>query len=579
MNEKIQINFYRLKEHNDMNSVREWILGTGLSEKELKKDEIDGFKLTLFYGKSQSSPKWKDFIQEIAKSDQDLSSRSISVSESFVLLIEKTKERIYCVTGGIGYFSIRPFIEDEFGLSVLSRIIKKDDRVLRVSKERNLTGGVLGSTKYFRSNFNLFENQSFGIFYQELRAKLDERILKDMFGFSEKEIKRGLFCIAKSSFSISKRITVNRALSIILSAEKVLSELPAAEINDVIPINRRDQKTISRLNVELDDSLWRNYSQDTEAFTFDLCDQEYEKYLTASTYVVRKGVSSTNFFGNQEFEKLDDISLLFDELRKSPLAPSNKDDFLKIVHSLKILSFSEDGSLLTENGLFKHLIAEIHFDDHSYFYVDKRWYQLRQSFIKNLNESCNSFFHESQNGHLISKKWSLTDDKNEFNAQFVGEENSLVLDRITPDGIEPCDLLRWDDDRLYIIHVKDGFGNTMRDLCSQLFIAAQHIENDRRGQKSYIKSVYRTLKERANSSYPYFEKIGSQVEQISEVEFCNLFEKKPVFILGMRDRKGRDFQNMQLFKSNIAKYSLAELIKKMRSIGVELSAVQIFSES
>ena len=125
--------------------------------------------------------------------------------------------------------------------------------------------------------------------------------------------------------------------------------------------------------------------------------------------------------------------------------------------------------------------------------------------------------------------------------------------------------------------MKAGFGNTMRDLCSQIIIAANRIVQDSSTSKNYSQKIYRALKNKIGGS-PYFDEAGKQTNKYSEEFFLSLFDKKLVFVLAVLDTatdRIRDIKEIEKFKSTIAKFSLQELTKEMLGIGVELKISQI----
>jgi len=154
----------------------------------------------------------------------------------------------------------------------------------------------------------------------------------------------------------------------------------------------------------------------------------------------------------------------------------------------------------------------------------------------------------------------------------------MVLDKITPENIELCDMLKWDNDNLYLIHVKSGFGNTMRDLCAQISISANRLVQDRKAtpSKEFVKKVYQSLKNK-NGGEGYYGLAGAQTNNMMEDEFLELFDKQKHFVLAILDTSTseRELQNIEEFNSNIAKFSLDVLTKEMAGIGQNLQIGQI----
>lgn len=434
----------------------------------------------------------------------------------------------------------------------------------------------MGTTKYFRNNFNLFDNDGFGKIYQELKAHLNKEILTAKLGFTEDDIKKASLCVAKSSFRVNKDISFDQLVMLINGCESVLETEQPVSINDIERLTKkRSQALIDRLNKELFAQLWKRYSEPSNGIDFDLCHYEVEKYLTASHYAITKK-SQGGAFGEREFDELSNVDSVFDVFRSLPKTPENQEAFEKLARNIVISAYDEEGRLLTEGGLVDHLLGDVPCDNRRYFFIDAAWYLIRDSFIERLNEYCESYIQ----GHYVDgldKAWAeALPTENDYNGQYIGSNNALVLDKIVPENIEPCDILRWDEQNLYLYHVKKGFSNTLRDLCAQIFIAATRIQQDLKTERKFIRNTYRSLKDKIGGE-GYFDRAGRQTEGVSEDEFVELFNKKIVYVLAVLDTASvhRDIKNVRLFNSNIAKFSLQELSKQMRMQDLDFRITQI----
>ncbi len=579
---KLQIGVYKIEDKVVLADLSDSILAKGYSAQELELTKKNYYDLSLFYCRKNSNLKWKNFLQGIARANQDIL-KQISKTEGFVLLLSKESNGcIYAVTGGIGYFAIQEYIDSEFGIDIISRLISKEDKIIKATKENSVMGGILGSIKYFRTNYNLYENDSFGKIYQELKTSLNKDILVGKFGLNEEDIKKDSVCIAKSSFKLNKALSFEQMLSIIDGCESVIEYKEPIVINAVSKvIKKKNVELINQLDEELFNQLWRRFTKQEKSFMFDLCHKEFEKYLTAARYEIRKNQSTKNLFSRDDFTILDDIDLVFEKIENSKLidAGDDKNEFVNLLSRLKIYSFDEEGKELTKWPLIYHIFGDVEYDDKRYFYINNVWYRIKDDFIESLNKSCDDFTQKNWFSDL-GYTWDYFNNvnENEFNSQFIGEENIIILDKIIPDNIEPCDILKWDDEHLYFIHVKAGFGNTMRDLCSQVLIAANKIIHDLNAEKKYIEQIYCQLKNGIGSNDQYFNNAGKQTENYTKEQFLELFNTKtPVFVLAVFDTASSD-RNLKIadnFKSNIAKFSLQELVKEMKGLGIGLNITQI----
>ncbi|MBU0612102.1 TIGR04141 family sporadically distributed protein [Patescibacteria group bacterium] len=582
--EKIQISVYQIaldsdlfQDENKLDTLTQTIESKGYTQQEIS-DGIDGFSLKLLYGVKPQNPKWKKFLSQVTTDNQPISEINKSWTESFILLAQN-KNNIYAVTGGLGFFIIQDYINQDFGIDVISRLIKKEDKIIKATKEKSVVGGVIGSSKNFRKNYNLFENDSFGKIYQELKANLDKEILQSKFGFNHDDLKKDSFCIAKTSFRINKSITFEQLFEIIKGCEYLIDNVDAIAINNVEKIvKKKNQTLINNLENELFSQLWNRYQQPEDYnIDFDLCHKEFEKYLTASKYIVKKNLSNKNFFDDFVFEELDNVDLLFSKIKELEDSPDNEQGFRELISSLKIYSYDENDEELTHGWLHHHIHGDVEIDEKRYFFIDKSWYLIKEEFIKELNEGCKHFISEHTNEELTNKWNYPTQKENDYNQTYFEQENTLVIDKVTPENIEPCDILKWDDETLFFYHVKAGFGNTMRDLCSQIIIAANRINGSKLGDKKYLKKIYKQMKDKSSSSDEYYKKVAKQTDSLTEDQFLALFDKHLIFVLAVLDTgtNERSLSEIEKFKSNIAKFSLQELYKEMRSIDVALEIIQI----
>jgi uncharacterized protein (TIGR04141 family) len=247
------------------------------------------------------------------------------------------------------------------------------------------------------------------------------------------------------------------------------------------------------------------------------------------------------------------------------LTELGKRKYFKKIHSSTIVSMDEENRELTKDCVFNHLIYEIDYEDKSYFLINGKYYQIASTFKATLNESCKEFIYSNYDNGL-DKEWN-TGNEGVYNLSYKGENNTVVLDTITPENIEPCDILKYDDDTVYLYHVKKGFNGSMRDLTNQVFLAANRIVEDLKSDKSYLKSVYEKMQNTDNYK--------DQVE--NKEDFLAIFQNRELcFVLAVKDTgTNRSIEDIEQFTSNIAKFALNELIKNMKDLGVDFKITQI----
>jgi hypothetical protein len=197
--------------------------------------------------------------------------------------------------------------------------------------------------------------------------------------------------------------------------------------------------------------------------------------------------------------------------------------------------------------------------------------------VDGLNEQAISFFKDSQFVGPKLNKWKKGNE-NEFNESHLLQTNTFVFDKVTPLFIEACDLMKVDNDTVYFYHVKKGFDNSMRDLCNQVFISARKIQEDSKMGFIFLQSLYdRVVKN--NGKEEYFKNIKKQFAKLKKEDFIKLIEdKKIVFVLSVLDTAKNErmlYTDIKDFDSNIAKFTMLELSKNMRYLGVDFKVLQL----
>lgn len=592
MNEKIQTSVYLLKnevtEFSKKHSPKNVEINSDYLEKHLlnkkyvaqkiNNDYNPDYDMRLYHKSDFSEVKWKSFISTIAIDGEPILENEKLRNESFILFLKnKSTNKIFAISGGYGYTTIKDLHQEDFGMNILSRIVKKDERMLRAAKERNLTGNIFGSVKYFRGDLNLYENKNFGNFYQEIQASLDEKVLYNIFGFSKEDIKRKHLCIAKNDFKIKKSVSFDQLISIIKKIEYLFDNTdPIIEINDVIKLNKKgDAFLINKLNDELFQNIINIYNTVNFDFDIEVSHRDFDRYNEADTIIAKYS------FEDEDFEiKFDEtfrnINQLIEHIKinHSELTDSDIIDIIKNTH---VKSIDSNGKTITLDSLIKHLSTELVHNSQSYFLLNNEWFQIKPTFNTDLNEHCKEFIPNNKYSGKL-KKWKNEDKENAYNLSYLDENNTLVFDKFTPENIEVCDVMHWDDINIYFLHNKEGFNNSMRDLSQQIFISARKVKEDiKANNKNILAKLYDRVKNNQGGT-PYFMRAKKQLDTISKSEFLALFDtRNVVFVLGVLDSssKVRKLENIEEFDSCIAKFALHSLVNQMKILDVDLKIAQL----
>lgn len=545
----------------------------------------------IYYKRNQYTPGWKELLRPTVPSSSDTMEAKQSASESFVALFQlPSASSIYAITGGYGFRLLDDFRDKDFGVNILKRIIPKSNRSLRYTKERSIIGGVIGSSKFFRNNLNFFDNEQFGQIYEQLKADGKKALLEKHFSILKKSNKEKISITAKSTLSLGHSATLDEIYETIKDCEKILSLPSNVVINNISLLKGKSSENVRKeLENELKAHLFDNYVNKNDYFPFDLCPANYESYLQASSYKVKikkfkkdpKTNKSIQFFEDaspsSDIHSLSNIKELFLVLKKHLKKPSKK-KLWGLLNRTIIMSYDENGEVLTSAKFLEHILGDVSHPstNEKYFLIDKKWYQIESNFIDSLNKNCDAIVKDFKFQNSQLEDWEIGVDEKDYNALHVGKTNCLVLDRVLTDNIEVCDILQWDKNSVYLIHVKTGFGNTMRDLTSQISVASSRIQEARlsAGKNEFFEKLYDSLGKKCGGKPP-FDIIGDQTQSISKADFCSLFDKSIRFVLAVRDEKNRSLDSMKNFNSTIAKFSLKSLKDKLNNQNTDLRIIQI----
>lgn len=588
MSEKIQNSFYLLKdkykvlkkskvteEEIDFDFLHILFKNKGFKEQRILSDLSLKYEIKVYYKNNKTKVRWKGFMGTIVKEGEPIIKNPYSYSESYIIILHnKSTKRYFASTGGFAHTTIQEIATNDFGLEILSRIITAADKTLRSSKERSLTGGIQGAIKFFRNDYNLYENENFGNIYNELNATINKEQLIKYFGFAKTELKADSLCIAKNSFSLKKSISFTELLTLIEKCEKLYEKPKITEINSVEKISKSNILLIKDLWDDLEKRIFDNYKNTDDFYSVEIANKDFEKYYYANTcslFITIKRKKHKIVFE----EAIRNIQLILDEIRSLETKISFE-DFKKCISSGYIQTNDENGDLLTKDTLKNHFCSEVTVNNKSYFLIEKDWYEIGKTFIDNINEQSINFLKTLNYNGPKMDKWAKGSE-NDYNASYIKKSNSLVFDKFTPQQIEVCDILRWDDSNIYFYHVKKGFDNSMRDLCNQVLIAGKKVKEDSKNKFRFLEELYDRVKKNSGKS-DYSKKAKQQFSNISKKDFIEIIKQRNiVFVLAVLDssKSDRKLTDIKKFDSNIAKFALNELSKSMRNLDIKFEILQL----
>lgn len=536
--------------------------------------EVDNeLKYFLYtYNSEEIESNWKDYFPTSLVGRANFIQQKLSL----VFFIE-FEDFLYVIIGGNSYRIIVPFIDENFGIDLYSRILDPENDELLSIKTRSLTGKKAGNYSFYKDNFKLIDHIKFGTIPKEINVKLSS-INNNNFDFLKNNKKEKIQIIISNSIKF-RRIIDFENLRTLIKEIKYFEEI---EKNDYLTTYTK----ISNHNLEekLKDKLINSIFEDIpnilekpinpkNKFNYEFCHPRYiDKFYEADVYHIYEKTDDVKYsYFNKTVDKnqIYEIVILRAVEKFGTNISVNKLKYY--LFGVKIRSYKKDNkNQLTSASFLMHLNAEVIIDEQPYFLLDNNWYLLQDSFVKDLNNQCERVLKNyvtPQN--ILFKKWDKRNIKkeSEYNLLYKNELNYIVFDTITIDGIELCDILYYDDNNIYLIHVKYGFDSSIRELYNQVILSARRLQEAISSKdKKYLKLNFKSV----------IKKDGNI--KFTENAFLKLFSKKINYVMAFSSTNKKELiieNNVSKIRSSIAKFSIIQTSSEMRAEYYDLFFTQI----
>jgi uncharacterized protein (TIGR04141 family) len=536
----------------------------GKEKGEYKEQAIDNIKFNKGYNtklfisnpKEYMVKKLVDFYSPIVT--DKMAVNKIKKRDISTILFIYNDNEMYAVPTGYGYFMIQDYLDMNFGMKLLSGLVNRNENAIKNITERGISGMIMGSTRYYRLNYSFSNEDDFGKLFKEVCAIVPAGIIKDKLGFSDDEVKKDLTCIAKTSFKINKSIDIEKLYELIFNISKLLDSCEGL-FNNLIPIMNKgnNRKLNNELNNELIKIIYENYKNNNYKIEFDIFHTEFDKFLKAKDYNIfynKKMCFETNI------NSIDDFSFLKNIVEKFDVTADNSlDDFSILIKSIIIYSYNDIGKEQTKAALLKHIQGEIKYNNKTYFIIDGNWFMVEDKFINNINQHCQNQVCRCKRESLIDLQWITGDEGYFINSVINNCDNFIQIHPEKVEFIEICDLIKVESDRVSLIHIKDRFDYKMRDLTSQIFLAARRLQEMRNSNDyKFLEELYPKIINKNKTKFP----------SLSKDQFIDFFKNNVEFVLAFRDHRNSSpsiFDDVSQSESNIAKYSVTNFIKEMEN--------------
>jgi uncharacterized protein (TIGR04141 family) len=513
------------------------------------KREAFTYHLYLTNTEEQES-EWAEFIPEDLKDETSFVQQKISL-----LLFIETDLGLFVIPGGSAYRFILPFIDTSFGLTTYDRIIEIADDELTSMKSRGITGQRIAANEQYRDNYKLINYIKFGKVPQELTIKLSEKSSLSWFSSLQKKVSERIYITVGKGFQVRKQIDFDNLHHIIKEICWMLAEVPKDYLSSYIEITDDSYKHDLReaLHQKIYDYIPYLLGTDLDSrnkFEYDFCNpNQIERFYQASKHVLKEKDGESY----RQFDEVEDRSAIFPTVVRYAYAKYGNNAFeIKVfLNGVRILSYTEATNPLTSSFMF-YLSAEITYQNHPIFLIDTKWYQLKELFVKDMTSQAQRILKAFPlPAHILHVPWdkTLISKEGQYNLKYDGLPGYIVADTVIVDGVEICDIIHYDDDNVYLIHVKYGFDARIRDLTNQILISARRLnETKSSGDNKFLEKVFQQI-----------SGLGRDMQGLDKTGFIDLFSKNIIYVLAMTSQLKNDLkieEHIEKYSSNIARFSL-----------------------
>jgi len=572
---QINTNFYELSPLSSMkekvNKIIEYhrksLRNIENEEPNLTTTDIGNITYIMYvFNEVERESNWKYFLPT-----EITSGHSFNIQSTSFVLFALIENNIYALIGGRGIAVIKRYINHTFGLDLYEKIADPENDIVYSLNSRGITGNLSSQQETFRNEQKLQDALTLAKIPNKLYLILRQDLKDTFFDFLDFNSNDNVYIEISNSFSIKWKISFEQTSMLINTIHDIYKTPTTTYLSRFVRIRNKNliDKNLTNLLFEkiLTDTRRFVSTNNTTNFDFDFvhpdklipfyeCD-EYKVFLKGARnplYVTKD--HSTIYHATLKY--LYDTINIMDEW-----------NFRTVVSGIRVRGFIGNKKK-TEAMFINHISCEVEFGKKPYFLLDTHWFKIQGNFIEILNNQCSSMFKtNSINPNPLTVKWQTKNmDEGVYNLQYLNKNGFLVLDKMLGNYIELCDLLYETDDTIYLIHVKDGFDAKIRDLTNQISVSANRLWHDLKTDLSFVDQVFNR-----------YHKSKNMISPITKEQFRSKFKKDIVYVLAFcsKNPNKKVIDNINFFKSNIAKFSIIQSIREMQTNSYPLVIAEIES--
>lgn len=524
--------------------------------KKFKQIKYEGYDGVVF--KTAHAPDWKSLLSQMLEGNElkenTEPSRDFLVNTNVsYILFYIYNDSLYVMTGGYGSFYIGKFVEKNYGLYLLPKILKKENPVVKNIIENNLTGNRSSTHRTNRSNTSFLTEQDLSSIYKQLNVEIDKEIATAIgIKFDKKESqKKKINLVNKDSLLIRRSLSLGDLTNILKNLNALENQKDNFALNYLVLAKKKGIKKTELFNELINNFQNENYK------SFILVGDDYENYiLNVDNYRIIND-NKEIFIDKQTPITISDI---FSELASQEIRITHN-LMNRLLKTWQIETQDRHGNReLYPQSIINTLQGFIEYGTTKQpcYLINGDWYVFDEVYSSLLNVEYKELLNsKKETSEKLKNKYNLkkkADNEEEYNNALKSGKDIIVTHTVLRDNIEIADAIFWDDTTLYLMHNKakfDGIG--ARDLLNQILTAAEYLQKNRSITGSnFLDDYYDEICELYNTK---------DLSQASKKEFVKKFNNKICFVAGFL--KGYKYNS----KSVYAKYLNIEANKKLLDKG------------
>lgn len=582
---KIDKNYFELREKS-VDEIIETIKENHIKKLRHKFKDIDLTKTVdpqvtkykdddfLYWSYCFNQPKekfyWKVFLPEGLTENQDFN----IIEFSYVLFI-KYKDELYCIISGSGINVIKKYLNPSFGIQIYQRLCEPMmDNIIEVYT-RSIANNISSKKETYNLNQTISETLDYSNIPTKIKLKVRDELKKTI--FKKYDLNTNLVIMEVGAyFYLRKKIDFEELKELIKDLYKIEDELEQKQLTLFSKVNNYDlEKSLDNYLLELvvndvlvhvDKSTANNNLNDIIELVHPT---QLERFYECDKFIIRY----KNSRGKSDLEVFDRGGLYYNATKyiyETQEDINNRQQIVQDIYKLNI-SGQVNNNQKTYANFISHITAEIDYQGYKYFKIDGHWYLLEDEFLSRMNEDAKSYYNKYMLEKDILNVWNQGDDEDTYNKSHEDLDGYYILDKVINENIELCDLLTIQDDIAYFIHVKNGFNTKMRDLYIQVVLAAKRLSNDLKNNNG-ISYLEKTLIE-YNKRQPL-----NKIDIKGFIEKIKTKKLNVTFVMAFRNNHYLNkniIDRIDVCKSNIAKYSLVQVVKEMQEYDFGIKLIDI----